>query len=167
MILTPRTDQQEHHSSDAMNIMIVRSEFARQLERELTQSNQELERVRGELREAQDDCYAQYSGRKDAEAKVKELTAQVTVMIQHLRDWPKALKCQNDMCDWEVATEEYISNLPAGAEKLVRLVAVVDELLAWDKKYPKGQEWQYGLARTIEKELDAIVDKLRDLRGDK
>lgn len=53
---------------------------------------------------------------------------------------------------------------PEEAEKMVRLVSVVDELLAWDKAWPKGE---YHSAMTAEKILNDIVNKLHDLRGDK
>jgi hypothetical protein len=44
-------------------------------------------------------------------------------------------------------------------QQVAEMKKVLDKLSAWNKRYPKGREWQFGMYAQIERELDAICDE--------
>lgn len=103
---------------------------------------------------------------REARQQSIELLAQVAVMARALDaivddDGPSTMMECSEIAD------RARQNLPKEAEKLVRLVAVVDELLAWDKKHPKGTVYSKGAWNRIEDELTDMLKSFRDLRGEK
>jgi len=67
-----------------------------------------------------------------------------------------AIACLDDVADDLARSVVHSASAP-------ELVAVLTKLADWNKRYPKGREWQYGTAARIERELDAICDEVAAL----